>query len=215
MFSEIANLRDFKDNLDRDGKVKLGVCALDMKLFWVFKNDQEKEKRKRKKFSSGDSKYSIASEIQTEFSLREILQLPTKDLSSRIFVYDKRFTGKDLTKLQDNELNESIQQIIKNLKSMAGIEEEFIPKFKFIQFKKSYIKAKKGEARQVMLSFADISSKILYDTTKAEGEFLSLINSTISHEMRNPLNSIINQCKIMSSVAYNFLQLLKTLPQEV
>jgi len=48
-----------------------------------------------------------------------------------------------------------------------------------------------------MLCFVDISQKILYDTSKAESEMLSLINSTISHEMRNPLNSIINQCKIM------------------
>jgi signal transduction histidine kinase len=48
-----------------------------------------------------------------------------------------------------------------------------------------------------MICFVDISQKILYDTSKAEGELLSLINSTISHEMRNPLNSIINQCKIM------------------
>jgi len=31
---------------------------------------------------------------------------------------------------------------------------------------------------------------------KAQEEFMSLINSTISHEMRNPLNSIISQCKI-------------------
>ena len=43
-----------------------------------------------------------------------------------------------------------------------------------------------------MLCFTDVSSKILYDTKKAEGELLTLINSTISHEMRNPLNSIIN-----------------------
>ena len=31
-----------------------------------------------------------------------------------------------------------------------------------------------------MICFIDISQKILYDTSKAEGEFLSLINSTIS-----------------------------------
>lgn len=37
---------------------------------------------------------------------------------------------------------------------------------------------------------------MLYDTSQAEGELLSLINSTISHEMRNPLNSIINYCKV-------------------
>lgn len=51
-----------------------------------------------------------------------------------------------------------------------------------------------------MLCFIDISQKILYDTSKAEGELLSLINSTISHEMRNPLNSIINQGKILTAL---------------
>jgi signal transduction histidine kinase len=50
---------------------------------------------------------------------------------------------------------------------------------------------------KIMMTFNDISQKILYDSSKAEGELLSLINSTISHEMRNPLNSIINQCKIL------------------
>jgi signal transduction histidine kinase len=54
-----------------------------------------------------------------------------------------------------------------------------------------------------MLCFSDISQKILYDTTKAEGELISLINSTISHEMRNPLNSIINQCTIMESLLHS------------
>lgn len=59
-----------------------------------------------------------------------------------------------------------------------------------------------------MICFIDISQKILYDTSKAEGEFLSLINSTISHEMRNPLNSIINQCKIVYSVCLGFKKLM-------
>ncbi len=58
-----------------------------------------------------------------------------------------------------------------------------------------------GEVEKTMICFVDISQKILYDTSKAEGELLSLINSTISHEMRNPLNSIINQCKIMQILA--------------
>ena len=59
-----------------------------------------------------------------------------------------------------------------------------------------------------MICFIDISQKILYDTSKAEGEFLSLINSTISHEMRNPLNSIINQCKIVFSICLAFKGLI-------
>ena len=79
---------------------------------------------------------------------------------------------------------------------MKGIDDEYIPKFKFLQIKKSLIKSFNLEEQRTMICFIDISQKILYDTSKAEGEFLSLINSTISHEMRNPLNSIINQCKI-------------------
>jgi signal transduction histidine kinase len=59
-----------------------------------------------------------------------------------------------------------------------------------------------------MICFIDISSKILYDTSKAEGELLSLINSTISHEMRNPLNSIINQCQILKVICQQFFAIL-------
>ena len=43
-----------------------------------------------------------------------------------------------------------------------------------------------------MLCMTDVSQLMLYDSQKAESELLTLINSTISHEMRNPLNSIIN-----------------------
>lgn len=86
---------------------------------------------------------------------------------------------------------------------MRGIDEEYLPTFRFFQFKKSMIRDldKKSGKDQVMLCFYDISQKILYDTSKAEGELLSLINSTISHEMRNPLNSIINQCRIMLALS--------------
>jgi signal transduction histidine kinase len=42
----------------------------------------------------------------------------------------------------------------------------------------------------VMLQIIDISDSFLYDQSKAKNEFLSLINATVSHEMRNPLNSI-------------------------
>jgi signal transduction histidine kinase len=110
-----------------------------------------------------------------------------------------------MTKMSGEGKN--IELIVKGLPSMRGIDDEYIPKFKFIQFKKSEIKNDKGQER-VMLCFNDISQKILYDTTKAEGEFLSLINSTISHEMRNPLNSIINQCQIIYVVCQQFQKVI-------
>ena len=75
---------------------------------------------------------------------------------------------------------------------MKNIDEEFVPKFKFFQIKKSIIKTMGDNQEKQMICFVDISQKILYDSSKAEKELLSLINSTISHEMRNPLNSVIN-----------------------
>ncbi len=42
----------------------------------------------------------------------------------------------------------------------------------------------------IMLQIIDISNSILYDKSKTQNQFLSIINATVSHEMRNPLNSI-------------------------
>jgi len=41
-----------------------------------------------------------------------------------------------------------------------------------------------------MIQIIDVSKEILYDKEKAHNELLNLINATVSHEMRNPLNSI-------------------------
>ena len=42
-----------------------------------------------------------------------------------------------------------------------------------------------------MLQIIDVSDGIMYDQQKAENSFLALINACVSHELRNPLNSII------------------------
>ena len=36
-----------------------------------------------------------------------------------------------------------------------------------------------------------MSDKMLYNEFKAREQFLSLINAAVSHELRNPLNSLI------------------------
>lgn len=36
----------------------------------------------------------------------------------------------------------------------------------------------------------DISSDIMYDIANGEKKLLSLINTTMSHEMKNPINSM-------------------------
>lgn len=45
--------------------------------------------------------------------------------------------------------------------------------------------------KRQILQIIDVSHKLLYDDIKAEYKFHSLINATVSHELRNPLNSMI------------------------
>ena len=40
------------------------------------------------------------------------------------------------------------------------------------------------------MTFADVSKTLLYYEEKQHSDFLSLINATVSHELRNPLNAI-------------------------
>ena len=44
-----------------------------------------------------------------------------------------------------------------------------------------------------MLKFINCSKEVLYDKQKAQSELLMLINATVSHELRNPLNSLVAQ----------------------
>ena len=52
-----------------------------------------------------------------------------------------------------------------------------------------------------MLSLIDISKSIMYEDVTAQNEFLAITNATVSHELRNPLNSIKAQ-NIHKSVLY-------------
>lgn len=52
--------------------------------------------------------------------------------------------------------SKNIDQIIKNLSCMRGIDEEFIPKFKFFKINKSQVRGA-GEADKTMICFVDIS----------------------------------------------------------
>jgi signal transduction histidine kinase len=43
------------------------------------------------------------------------------------------------------------------------------------------------------MQIIDMTASILYDQEHAQSSFLSLINACVSHELRNPLNSIMAQ----------------------
>ena len=64
-----------------------------------------------------------------------------------------------------------------------------------MQLKLSKLKIKMNHKnkveRKTILQLIDLSDKMLYNDIKAEESFLELINAAVSHELRNPLNSLI------------------------
>ena len=44
-----------------------------------------------------------------------------------------------------------------------------------------------------MLQIKSVTSEIQYDNEKSHSDLLMMINATVSHELRNPLNSLIAQ----------------------
>lgn len=43
----------------------------------------------------------------------------------------------------------------------------------------------------MLLQIIDVSDRMLYNEVKTQKLLLTLINATVSHELRNPLNSMI------------------------
>jgi len=44
-----------------------------------------------------------------------------------------------------------------------------------------------------MLQIQDISLRVYSQYLRVERQYLSLMNSTVSHEMRNPLNAMVSE----------------------
>ena len=60
-----------------------------------------------------------------------------------------------------------------------------------MQIKKTNLNREGKQSK--MLQLYNVSKDILYDREKTHSELLMLINATVSHELRNPLNSLIAQ----------------------
>ena len=64
------------------------------------------------------------------------------------------------------------------------------------QINQHYVQLKSKEfysngKRMKMIQIVDVTHHILYTEYKAKAEFTSMINACVSHELRNPLNSIM------------------------
>lgn len=130
----------------------------------------------------------------------------------KVFQFFKKTTSDD--KKCEEEESPSIDQVF-SLRELMEKTPEFLrqnvfkvmfekedeeSRFKYIQIKiKSIItgnqKLIEGEQKEIsmLIQLVDISDKILYTDVKAQHSFLEMINAAVSHELRNPLNSLIGQ----------------------
>lgn len=127
-----------------------------------------------------------------------------EEVSRIVFSFDRKTCETNIFSNKQFEYN-FIRDAIQHAPIMNGIPSSRIPSFQLFQIKKSETVSKEGIQR-CTLQFIDISKEIFYDDIKAQEDYATLMNSNISHEMRNPLNSIINQCLIQEN---NLLRMRK------
>jgi signal transduction histidine kinase len=70
-------------------------------------------------------------------------------------------------------------------------EEVFKSDGKFYQVKTTALM--ENDQNSTMIQIIDVSNSVQCDEVKKHNELLNLINATVSHELRNPLNSICAQ----------------------
>jgi hypothetical protein len=131
------------------------VNNIDLKMLYLFENSKDETSRKKRKATSSDYTSEKSGEVKTEFSLRDIQNMPVSELNQKVFTFEKRLAQGDVTKMIGQSKN--IDVVIRGLQSMKGIDDEYVPKFKFFQIKKSQIKTQSGEDLKLMICFIDIS----------------------------------------------------------
>lgn len=80
-----------------------------------------------------------------------------------------------------------------------------------LKSKEFYIKGKKMKMVQIL----DVTPHMLYSEYKARIEFTSMINACVSHELRNPLNSIVAKNIEKQALYEELRRLFKTFDKDV
>jgi hypothetical protein len=209
---EVLTVSDLVQNINAETGKQNKTAPIERQVFYLFEStgsDGRKRQRRRKTEGSsqaGTSSVSMGSLGQDCFSLKEIAAMSYQQLNTMIFTFDKNITVKVLTDdavgAKQTKIEQRIKEVLRALKSMHGIPEEFVPSFRFFQFKKStsfgsslgdgYSSSAKSADSKVLLTMNDISQKILSDNTRNESDLISLVNTTATSEMMEPLQTMLN-----------------------
>ena len=122
------------------------------------------------------------------------------------FHNDELLTVSDLISKQPRFFKNKVFQI---METAADSEEESA--FKYVQIKVQRVKqSSQKNKNKFIIQLIDVSARMLYTEIKAQKEFLTLINATVSHELRNPLASLNSQIQLLGVCAKGLLQMFQT-----
>ena len=106
---------------------------------------------------------------------------------------DKKISG-ELDRLSLSEIlgaSELQEKVYKIHNKYLDQDETNTEEVKFVQIKRYEFESILRSVE--VIQNTDISKQILYDQEKMEKNLLTMINATVSHDMRNPCNSIQSQ----------------------
>ena len=138
-----------------------------------------------KKVSSGCIKpvFKIDISLEEKMMTAKVFKKHKKVVDNA--VQDNTYSLRDFCTMESNLLESSQFYIDKDI-SAFELNEAF-----FYEIKMQILV--KGEKQETILQFTDVSARIKYDVLTGNQQMLQTINATVSHEMRNPLNSIMSQ----------------------
>ena len=84
--------------------------------------------------------------------------------------------------LNNDETENNVYELIFEVESKNHLA------FKYFQIHREFVET--AFSKHEVLQLIDVSQKILYEMAVGEKRLFSLINATVSHDMRNPTNSI-------------------------
>jgi signal transduction histidine kinase len=84
------------------------------------------------------------------------------------------------------------------VRSCQNIETTFQHEFRYVKLK--FTQYRTNEVSQVMIQFIDVTDGIQFTKSKEQNILLQTVNASVSHELRNPLNSIIAQVRCQKIV---------------
>jgi len=85
------------------------------------------------------------------------------------------------------------------------------PEPRFIEVKFNRIEDDDETNVKTLVQLVDVSHKMKVEDLKTEKKMLTVMNATVSHEIRNPLNALLGQIAFIASLLASFSSLLAIL----